>query len=308
MRSEQLNYLLEAINCQSLNAAAEKLFLTQPALSKSIKSLEKELGIPLLIRHTGGVEVTEHAKHLAPVMEELLTTLALLQKDLDAYLISCTHEGWSDFNDELTLFAPDSIARFLLPEKIKIFNQIAPQVKIHLTQEDHFVDALQLLDTNTEIFFFLNINDFYRSSPWPAHITYQALLPQKLFALVNPNSALAKKESLNCDDLVQYQWVKAHYSLSLNTHLSNILGKNINIKTPLITNNPTIYTYYIQEHPEAIFLMANATARSSALNFSPCILVPIEDARLQLSLDCLFKTNHPKIYIINAFLQLLTDC
>ena len=42
----------------SFSAAAEELFLTQPAISRQIKSLEDELGAPLFVRGTRKVELT----------------------------------------------------------------------------------------------------------------------------------------------------------------------------------------------------------------------------------------------------------
>ena len=43
MTLQQLRYVIEIVNCGSMNAAAEKLFVTQPSLSNAVKELEKEL-------------------------------------------------------------------------------------------------------------------------------------------------------------------------------------------------------------------------------------------------------------------------
>ena len=43
---------------------AEELLLTQPAISKSIKELEKELGISLFLREKGRMQLTEAGKYL----------------------------------------------------------------------------------------------------------------------------------------------------------------------------------------------------------------------------------------------------
>src|SRR5215208_1759654 len=39
--------------------AAARLFISQPALSQQIRSLEEQVGLPLFIRHPRGVELTE---------------------------------------------------------------------------------------------------------------------------------------------------------------------------------------------------------------------------------------------------------
>ena len=58
MRMEQLQYLVEIIDSRSMNQAAKKLFVTQPALSQSIVSLEEELGFELLKRSSKGISPT----------------------------------------------------------------------------------------------------------------------------------------------------------------------------------------------------------------------------------------------------------
>ena len=48
MTLQQLRYLVEISKCQSITLAAQRLFIAQPSLSKSIKDLEKEFDITIL--------------------------------------------------------------------------------------------------------------------------------------------------------------------------------------------------------------------------------------------------------------------
>ncbi len=72
----QLQHFLEVSKFLSISRAAEALHLSQSALSSSIRNLEKTVGAPLLVRHTGkGVRLTERgvalAGHARQVVEEL---------------------------------------------------------------------------------------------------------------------------------------------------------------------------------------------------------------------------------------------
>lgn len=62
MELRQIKYFLEIVRCASFGQAAERLHITQPALSKSIRNLEQSLGVMLLERHPGGVVPTEYGK------------------------------------------------------------------------------------------------------------------------------------------------------------------------------------------------------------------------------------------------------
>lgn len=62
MELRQLRHFEEIVNASSFGQAAERLHLTQPALSKSIRNLEQSLGVQLFERHPAGVSLTEYGR------------------------------------------------------------------------------------------------------------------------------------------------------------------------------------------------------------------------------------------------------
>jgi DNA-binding transcriptional LysR family regulator len=62
MNLRQLHYLLAIADEGSFTRAAEQLLVAQPSLSQQIKSLERELGGPLLERLPKGVRLTAAGK------------------------------------------------------------------------------------------------------------------------------------------------------------------------------------------------------------------------------------------------------
>ncbi|MCW5603302.1 MAG: LysR family transcriptional regulator [Burkholderiales bacterium] len=65
MEFRDLSYLLEVASVGHIGRAAERIGLTQPALTKCIARLEGELGVPLLERTPKGVSLTVYGRHLA---------------------------------------------------------------------------------------------------------------------------------------------------------------------------------------------------------------------------------------------------
>jgi LysR family transcriptional regulator of abg operon len=61
MKLRQLDALRAVAEAGSLHEAARRLFLTQPAISRSIRELEVELGLPLLTRSARGATLTPYA-------------------------------------------------------------------------------------------------------------------------------------------------------------------------------------------------------------------------------------------------------
>ena len=54
----QLKYIVKIVECGSMNEASHELYVSQPALSASVRELEKELGIEIFTRSSQGIALT----------------------------------------------------------------------------------------------------------------------------------------------------------------------------------------------------------------------------------------------------------
>lgn len=82
MRIETLGYLVDIAQTQSLNISARRLFISQPSLSKAIKSLENELNIQLIERSHQGVVLTEAGHKVVARAQNILKEVNLLNDEL----------------------------------------------------------------------------------------------------------------------------------------------------------------------------------------------------------------------------------
>lgn len=72
MEIRQLLYFTEIVRAGSFTYAARELRIGQPALSKQVQTLERELGVTLLARDAGGVRPTEAGRRLDEMAQSLL--------------------------------------------------------------------------------------------------------------------------------------------------------------------------------------------------------------------------------------------
>ena len=77
-----LRYFLAVAREQSFSAAAERLFLSQPTLSRQLKELEDELGKPLFIRSNKGVTLTEEGMILRKRAEEIVELMDKTEEEV----------------------------------------------------------------------------------------------------------------------------------------------------------------------------------------------------------------------------------
>src|SRR5947209_4185537 len=68
MRSEQLEYIAAIARLGSFRRAAEELHISQPALSSTVRNLERELGIDILERGRSGAQVSDEGRELLPLI------------------------------------------------------------------------------------------------------------------------------------------------------------------------------------------------------------------------------------------------
>ncbi len=82
MDIRQLRYFVGVATAGSLTQAAEKLHVAQPALSQQILRLERELGEPLLLRHSRGISLTEAGSRLLAHARFILEQVEQAQLDV----------------------------------------------------------------------------------------------------------------------------------------------------------------------------------------------------------------------------------
>ncbi|MDJ0806990.1 MAG: LysR family transcriptional regulator [Gammaproteobacteria bacterium] len=82
MELSSLRAFVQVARDRSFSQAAEALFITQPAVSKRIASLEAELDTPLFDRMGRQVLLTETGRHLLPRAEQILAGVADIQREL----------------------------------------------------------------------------------------------------------------------------------------------------------------------------------------------------------------------------------
>jgi len=128
MKLQQLKYLLAIVdNGLNITAAAEKLFTSQPGVSKQLKLLEEELGLQLFVRKgkslgsatPAGEQVIERARLIMEEVENIRTlAVSYFQEEEGTLSIATTH----------------SQARYVLPDVVRQFRKRFPRVKLNLHQ------------------------------------------------------------------------------------------------------------------------------------------------------------------------------
>jgi DNA-binding transcriptional LysR family regulator len=129
MDTRQLAAFVAVVERRSFSQAAERLGVTQPAVSLQVRALEKRLGTQLLDRSGRRVEPTEAGLRLYRGAQRLLS----LEEQL---LDEVAGEGQGELGGELQLGASTGPAAIVVPLLLCEFQRAHPGVKISLTVSD----------------------------------------------------------------------------------------------------------------------------------------------------------------------------
>jgi len=174
----------------SISIAAEHLFITQPAVTKRIHSLEDYFGVKLFESAGRGIQPTHAAHSLLPKVKMWLNELGEIHHTL-------SHEQ-AHVQGRLKIGTSHHIGLHHLAEPLKRFVQQFPQV----TLDVHFVDSEQaheqVLAGELELAFLT----------LPPHgddrLNYLTIWHDPLVFVAAPFHALAQQQQLHLEDLIAY--------------------------------------------------------------------------------------------------------
>jgi DNA-binding transcriptional LysR family regulator len=124
MELRQLEVFLRVAALTSVTRAAEQLCLTQPALSRSLAALERELGAPLFDRFARSMELTPAGRALLPQAERLVQGAREAAR--------AVAEVRSGVGGTLALGASSSAATYVLPGLLREYRQRFPNVELSI--------------------------------------------------------------------------------------------------------------------------------------------------------------------------------
>ena len=120
----------------SFRKAAERLFLSQPAVTLQIKALEDDLGVRLFDRAANRISLTPQGARLLRYAKKIATLVSQAEQELAA--------GEGQLSGELALGVSTTIAQYVLPRLIGAFLGEHPRVKL-LLQSGNTEEIVELL-------------------------------------------------------------------------------------------------------------------------------------------------------------------
>ena len=202
MNIKQLRYFLQVVESGSVNAAAQKFYMTPQAINVSIRKLEEEYESPLLVRSKKGVTLTPQGHVFASYAKEVIEKNEKIHLLLQAY-----NAQDSNLSGTLSVFSASIFTETILPTAVHNFTQIFPQTNVKIMQVNSIDILNHLLNGYCDIAL-LTANKPYLEQFLSRHrdknIKMMPLLIDRIIVCARADHPLMHQKSITADVLEDY--------------------------------------------------------------------------------------------------------
>jgi DNA-binding transcriptional LysR family regulator len=293
MDIRHLRNMLAVMEEGSIGKAAQRLNVSQPALTKSIQRLEEHLGVRLFDREARGMKPTFYADSLRGYAKAACVGMAEAENQ-----IASLRNGTEGI---ITVAGPPLLVTELLPHVLVRLSQERPnlQVRVVVRNKELFSDLL-------EGRFNLVVAMLYDEIPQEG-LTKQWLFDDRLVLVMRPDHPLAKRRKVKPIDLLEQKWVFADNDTWSHRRL-RLYFEQAGLTVPrarIASRNPAILKsiVMISDHIGMISKLGVETEVSQGLLKcieidSPLMLRPIGIVR---------RDNEPMSPAVKSFVRIIED-
>ena len=195
LRLRDLHVLLTVVQCGSMAKAAQRLAISQPAISKAIADLESTLHVRLLDRGPRGVEPTPYGSTLVrrglAVFDELRQGVGEIEFAADPSV------------GEVRIGCPESVAATLLPMVIERLCDQYPKLVLHVAQLNPItLEIRELRERNVDLMIGRVAPAFTEDD-----LRVEILFRERLVVVAGTQSEWARRRKMELADLVSGRWI-----------------------------------------------------------------------------------------------------
>lgn len=188
----QLEVFVQIALHGSVRAAAERLYLTQPAASMALAEMERQLDAPVFDRERGRLRLNARGRELLPLAQELLERHAEFGRRATGKTVSLA--------GELRIGASNTVGNYRVGELLGDFVRAHPQVAIRLRVANTGDIATAVLDHSLDVGCVEGpvTHPLIEARPWR---------DDALVVCAPPDHPLVKKRSLKPEHFAGARWV-----------------------------------------------------------------------------------------------------
>jgi DNA-binding transcriptional LysR family regulator len=221
VRIEQLEYLDAVVRAGSLSRASEALHISPSGLSETIRNLERELGVDLLTRGSGGAVLNELGREVMPTVRTVLEAVAELRD-----VVGQQREGGTR---RLVLGTVNAATASLLAPSVREFREGHPEVEVEVVGSQPKEVERGLLAGRLD----LGLVTMLEGEEAADGLEAEEIVSGGVLVCLPPDHELAERDVVGVDDLLASPFVALRSGYLMHRLTQRILGDRT---PPLIFN------------------------------------------------------------------------
>lgn len=271
--------------------AAEELYITQPAITKHVKEIEKHFNLKLFDRNGTRIKLTTAGETLLRYTEQIFEIYRNLEIDMNA--LESRHSG------QLRIGASTTVAQYVLPPVMAAFHQRFPDVSIRL-QSGNTEDIENNLSAKE-----IDLGIIEGQSRKSA-ISYTAFLKDEIVLVARTGSPLSK-QAITINELTTIPLlIREHGSGTLDVIAHALKQKNLSLASLLVEmelNSTESIKLYLLHSDCMAFLSIHAILKE--LKSSEFTIVDVKDLNIERDFYIIQPQGEPDS-LTRLFLSFIT--
>lgn len=260
---------LEVASRLSFSEASKVLFISQPAISKHIKSLEAYYKTALFERRGNSIVLTDAGEILFQKVKEAKKIQNNAEFEISTLQQKVNAKG------QLRLGASTTVALYILPKILSSFHKRYANVKISLLNRNTDTIIEALLNEDIDI----GIVEGKKKS---TSLVYKPFITDEVVAVCSKDSFIAKKRSIQIRDILNYPVVLREQGSGTLSALKDSLGKKgiklSNLKVSVILSGTEALKNFIKADDSLGFLPMGSIVKE--VENGELVIVKIEDFKI----------------------------
>lgn len=285
----QLKTFVTVVEEQGISSAAEKIALTQPAVSLHIQGLEDYVGTGLFIRRGRGLELNSIGRALFEKAKELVSNCENAEKSIINTINS--------IKQDITIGAGPIMSDYVLPYVIASFKKDNAYIEVKIEPSETSLIIKGVLDHSYDL-------GFIGAPVGNEKIEMEEWIEEELLLIVPPNHPFAKRKSINSKELEGQNFIMRKEVTGIRMFLEQKLqsaGLKKSALQPAFEVPSTTSVLTSVEAGLGISFVSRWVGKQ-AIELGTVALVPIEDVSLIRNLYIINRKNKRKLSCVESLL------
>ena len=227
MRMEQLKYIAEIAKTGTISGAAKNLYVSQQAVSSSMKQLEDELGVELLVRGASGVTFTTIGYEVAEFARQTMQQHDLLMNRI---------RYWQDIRDyedlNINIASTSCVLNDVVPDVLSRLDYLNTKVTMQVALLNDSREVLEQVHGGKYDIGLITLNEELLQERCAEYGLQMEILARDEAVIVTEQRTVgAEKSRISYDEMELYQ--QSVFNLEIHPRWAAQLGKGISLSNDI---------------------------------------------------------------------------